>query len=88
MPQLNDLLKHVRAAANWYFLGIHLGLERHKLQAIPRDHPSDCESAPVTVFEAWLDDCEDPSWKVVVKALNDCQLGILASEIEDKFVLI
>ena len=86
IPELSDLLKHVTAAAHWHIIGTHLGLDRHKLQAINKDHPMDCESSLFAMFEAWLDNSDDPSWSMVVKALNDSRLSILASEINDKFV--
>ena len=85
MPETSDLLKYVKAAAKWYTLGSHLGVDRHKLEAICKDCSNDSEAALLAMFGAWLDNAQNPSWKIIVKALNDTKLGVLASEIDDKF---
>ena len=85
VPETSDLLKYVKAAAKWYTLGSHLGVDRYKLEAIRKDCSNDSEAALLAMFGAWLDNAQDPSWKIIVKALNDTKLGILASEIDDKF---
>ena len=82
---MSDLLKYVKAAARWYTFGAHLKINRDRLEVIRRDHRNDSEAALVAVFKAWLDNAEEPSWNKIVKALNDTELGVLASEIEDKF---
>ena len=82
---MSDLLKHVKAAARWSTLGTHLKIDRHKLEVIRRDHHNDSEGALHAVFTTWLDNAEEPSWNKIVKALNDTELGVLASEIEDRF---
>ena len=82
---MSDLIKYVKAAARWYTLGTHLNIDRHKLEVIRSNNRSDDEAALIAVFEAWLDNAEELLWNIIVKALKDTQLGILASEIEDKF---
>ena len=82
---MSDLLKYVKAAAKWYTLGIHLGLENNKLEVIRKDSYNDSSAALIAVFQAWLDNAQDPSWSVIVKALKDTELGVLASEIDARF---
>ena len=85
VPGMPDLLKYVKAAARWYILGTHLKIDRDRLEVIGQDHHKNSEAALVAVFKTWLDNAEEPSWNKIVKALNDTELGVLASEIEDKF---
>ena len=85
VPEMADLIKYVKAAFKWYTLGTHLGVENHKLKVIQENNRNDSEAALLAVFQAWLDNTPDPSWSIVVKALYDTQLGVLASEISDRF---
>ena len=85
VPEMADLLKYVKAAFKWDILGTHLGVEDHKLKVIDKNNRNDSEAALREVFRAWLDNTPDPSWSIVVKALKDTQLGVLASEISDRF---
>ena len=84
---MSDLIKYVKAAVKWYTLGTHLRVERSKLDVIQGDHFNDCEGAVIAVFRAWLDNTPEPSWSKIVQALCDTELGILASEINDKFCI-
>ena len=81
---MSDLLKYVKAAAKWYTFGIHLGLENNELEVIQNDSLNS-NAALMAVFRAWLDNAKDPSWSVLVKALSDTKLGVLASEIDARF---
>ena len=87
VPEMSDLIKYVKAAIKWYTLGAHLHVELSKLEVIRRDHFNDCEAALIAVFRAWLDNTPEPSWSKIVRALYDTKLGILASEINDKFCI-
>ena len=82
---MGDLLKYVKATAKWYTLGIHLGLKYNKLEAIRKNNSNDNEAALLEVFRAWLDNAQDLSWNIIVKALKDTELTVLASEIDAKF---
>ena len=82
---MSDLLKYVKAAAKWYTFGSHLGLKHNKLEVIRKDSFKDSSAALMAVFRVWLDNAQDPSWSVIVRALNDTELGVLASEIDAKF---
>ena len=87
VPEMSDLIKYVKAAIKWYTLGAHLHVEQSKLEVIRMDHFNNCEAALIALFRAWLDNTPEPSWSKIVQALYDTRLGILASEINDKFCI-
>ena len=66
VPEMGDLLTHVKAAAQWYTLGIHMVLKQSKLEVVRKDKSNDSEAALMKVFRVWLDSVQDPSWNVIV----------------------
>ena len=78
-----ELLKHVKTA-KWHRLGVFLDVDPTKLGAIRQD-TKETEDALSRVFETWLESKLNPTWKKVVQALNDLELHVLATEIEDRF---
>ena len=70
--------------AKWHKLGVFLDVDPTKLGAIRQD-TKETEDALSRVFETWLESKLNPTWKKVVQALNDLELHVLATEIEDRF---
>ena len=80
---LRDLISHVRTT-KWYRLGLQLDLDDFKLQEI-EVNVKDNEDRLRKMFQAWLEDCVNPSWKDVVKALKEIGDRKLGAELEKQF---
>ena len=80
---LRDLIFHVRTT-KWYRLGLQLNLDSFKLQEIEVD-VKDNEDRLRKMFQAWLENCVNPSWKDVVKALKEIGERKLGAELEKQF---
>ena len=63
---MGDLLKYVKAAAKWYTLGSHLGVDRHKLEAIYKDYSNNSEAPSGNVWSV-VRQCPEPIME------NHCQ---------------
>ena len=82
-PHLRDLVTHVRTT-KWYHLGLQLDLDDFKLQEI-EVNMKDNKDHLRKMFQAWLEDCVNPSWKDVVKALKEIGDRKLGAELEKQF---
>ena len=82
-PCLRDLISHVHII-EWYYLGLQLRVNSFKLRQIRRDARENQEHLTL-MFEAWLQDCENPSWQDIVQALKAIGERRLAAKLEQKF---
>ena len=79
---MRDLNRYVTSkyAADWYDIGIELGLEIHVLKYIERDHPSQNATCFQKTLEKWLTSNKDSStWsalEIAITNVNRAQLGL------------
>ena len=67
-------------AADWYDIGIELGLEIHVLKCIERDHPSQNATCFQKTLDEWLtSNKDDTTWsalEVAITNVNRAKLGL------------
>lgn len=80
---LRDLITNVHTM-KWYHLGLQLDLHDFKLQEIEVD-VKDNNDRLRKMFQTWLENCVNPSWKDVVKALEKIGDKSLAAKLEKQF---
>jgi len=79
----------VDASAQWYLLGLQLGLRHSTLDRIRNQFP-DQKMQLTEMLKAWLNADGDHSWKVLVDALRSqsVEKNYLARVLEEKFMLL
>ena len=83
--KLVDLMEHVTTPL-WYNLGLALGVDDSSLRFIEHDTRGDSETGLRRMFQEWLRSCEQPSWDIVIWALQKIGENRLAAEIRQKLV--
>lgn len=67
---LKDILASISTvAANWFNLGVALGLPYHTLERIESDYLRDAPMCPTKMIIAWLQKSSQPTWQGLVLAL-------------------
>ena len=80
-----DLLVHeLKKLAEWQELGICFGLSHAEIMEIDRDHP-DIPSRRMAMLEKWMRKQINPSWEMVVKALEKMSEQRLADQLRVKY---
>ena len=71
-PAIKDIHNYViqKWASKWRQLGTQLNIDRHLMDNIECDHPSDCESCCRKMFSKWLDINPAASWDDIVTAVD------------------
>ena len=82
-PNLQDLISHVHTT-EWYRLGLQLDLDDISLHKI-RENATENEDCLTSVFQKWLQICENPSWQDVVQALKAIGMRNLGAKVEQEF---
>ena len=93
-PKLDDLNRSVRpkVARRWRDLGIELlsavenGVE--KLDIIRENNPRDVEACCTEMFQFWLDNANDASWRKLVEAVKIIGYNVLAKDLEEVSVYV
>ena len=93
-PKLDDLNRSVRpkVARRWRDLGIELlsavenGVE--KLDIIRENNPRDVEACCTEMFQFWLDNANDASWRKLVEAVKVIGYNVLAKDLEEVSVYV
>ena len=70
---------------NWYVFGASLGIPISKLDAIKKEC-SDVEEQKFKMFQFWLQNMLDASWKKVVRVLEQNNHFILAATLSGKYL--
>ena len=69
-PSLKDILESISSvAADWFNLGVALGLPYHTLERIESDYPRDAPRCLTKMIIAWLQNSSQPTWQGLVLAL-------------------
>jgi len=71
-PQLRELGNHFTPyySSYWKKIGIHLKLEKGRLDAIESNHPGDVDRCCNDMFALWLDTDRDATWSKVCNAIE------------------
>ena len=69
-PQLQDIILALEEVTEPYQLGIHLGIETHKLKMFEKNYPRDIERQKIEVIEYWLRNSAECSWDVLASAVE------------------
>lgn len=70
---------------NWESLGIRLGLQMHQLEKIRHDCQGDLEMCKNRLYDCWLRQNTNPTWRQVVEALEQMEENNLADKIKHLF---
>jgi hypothetical protein len=80
-------LSHLLASVySWENLGVKLGITMQKLQDIKQQHQGDLEMCKNKLYDLWLRQTPDPSWRDVVSALEQVDENSLADKIRRIFM--
>jgi len=71
-PLLKDLFENITPfyAAEWYEIGVLLGLPCYELRAIKTGNPTDPKKCCNCMLETWLELDHDASWKKIFDAIE------------------
>ena len=84
-PKQQDLMDNVKTT-NWYRLGLELTGDEATMNTIEADTalPRIADKTK-EMFREWLKECDEPTWLVVVDALEKIREKRLSREIKVKF---
>ena len=71
------VLSFLNNVTNWFVLGIHLGVKRHKLKQIEVQHPQDIERCKLEMVALWRQSDPTASWPKLKEALRKCNYSIM-----------
>ena len=87
-PTLQQLLKALKCIDNWFVFGVKLNVPHSQLMKIKSSHhEGDIELCKIDMFQYWLDNNLVPTWKEVIRALEDTDKIVLASQIKHHYLL-
>ena len=74
-------------SAQWYDLGLHLGVSVWKLERIDvqLQYSDDARGLLQVVLKTWLTTADNPSWKTLTNALRSVGASQLAKQLEAKY---
>ena len=87
VPDLQALYTSVgkECIADWYKLGLQLGIPDQALRAIQSDCYNKCEDAMMRMLSKWLEVCTNPTWRAVITSLREIDKNSLAKTIERRY---
>lgn len=81
-----NLASELKYVANWYQLGIKLGLRPDRLRQIEMEHPGDIERYQLELVDLWLQNTPCASWRQIITALRELGELTTADRIEQEYV--
>lgn len=81
-PDIRSLSYMLTEVYNWEVLGIHLGIKMHKLEEIKGKCQGDLEMCKNRLYDTWLRQNTDASWKEIVQALKLMEERNIADKIK------
>ena len=69
-PLLGDIVSSLEEITKPHKLGIHLGVETHKLEKIEENHPRDVDRQMTEVIKHWQRNNTDCSWGALASAVE------------------
>ena len=85
-PTVELLVKELKDVTNWYVFGVALGIPVSKLDRIKKEN-SEVEEQKVKMFQFWINNKLDASWKIVIQVLEQNDHFVLAAELSKKYLL-
>ena len=86
--KLNSAVMELNDIENlWYFFGIHLGIQKSKLDQIHANHglgPNPAGRCLIEVISQWQDNTGSPTWTTIAQALYSMGKKQLAKEVASK----
>ena len=67
---LGDIVSSLEEITKAHILGIHLGIETHKLEKIEENHPRDVDRQMTEVIKHWQRNNTDCSWEALANAVE------------------
>ena len=80
-----NLFCELKTVANWYQLGIHLGLKTHELNTIEQDYQKK-DRRMLEMFDLLLRSRQSLEWGDVVSALQQVAENALAENVRKKYI--
>ena len=86
-PTVHLLIKELKEVKDWYLFGVVLGIPVRQLQVIQLSKPlGGVNQWLVDMFDYWLRNNLDPSWKHIVQALEQIDQFVLAAQVKIKYL--
>ena len=86
-PKISDLATVPIEPAQWYTLGLTLGLEEEVLNSIEVDQPYKHPKCKRAMFRKWLESNPTASWNDLIKALVQIEEEGIAEKVRKEFSL-
>ena len=76
IKDFTEVMESLQNVTEWSILSILLGVKESTLRHIKEDNEGDSLRAEQTIVKAWLEDTDNPSWAMLVTALQDNLVGM------------
>ena len=87
-PKIQQLLEELKPVDNWYLFGVKLNVPVHELNKIKfSEAQGEIELYKTHTLQYWLNSNPNASWKDIVRALEQINNLLLASEVKAKYLL-
>ena len=87
LPTVQLLFKELKEVKGWYVFGVALAIPVRKLNEIQSSNPHDgVERWLVDMFEYWLSNNPDASWKDIIQVLEQTDQLVLAAQVKLKYL--
>ena len=81
---INLLVEELSGVTEWYTIGLFLGLTENEIKAIEQDHDGTARRR-MAVLNKWLKKEADPSWLIIISALEKMSETSLANQLRKKY---
>ena len=81
---INLLVEELSGVTEWYTLGVFLGLTENEIKEIEQDHEGTARRR-MAVLNKWLKKEANPSWLVIISALEKMSETSLANQLRKKY---
>ena len=81
---INLLVEELSVVTEWHTLGLYLGLTENEIKEIEQDHDGTARRR-IAVLNKWLKKETDPSWLIVISALEKMSETSLANLLRKKY---
>ena len=81
---INLLVEELSGVTEWYTLGVFLGLTENEIKEIEQDHDGTARRR-MAVLNKWLKKEADPSWLIIIFALEKMSEMSLANQLRKKY---
>ena len=81
------MLEELKDVDNWFLFGAFLGVPVKQLQKMESLHRGELDRCKIDMLQYWLDNNVTPTWKDVVRALEQTNQLVLAETVKHKYLL-